>query len=86
METSASFEARSAPSSYPTRMLGYSPFTELRAPLGRALYVLLSNSLCIGEIRCRGVRHPGQYQPIVDRGYGRGRSSGCASTRCSVAR
>ena len=33
----------------------------------QGLYVPLSNSLYIGEIRCRGVRHPGQYQPIVDR-------------------
>jgi site-specific DNA recombinase len=32
-----------------------------------ALYVVLSNPLYIGEVRHRGVRHPGQHQPIVDR-------------------
>ena len=32
-----------------------------------ALYVVLSNPLYVGEIRHRGVRHPGQHQPIVDR-------------------
>jgi DNA invertase Pin-like site-specific DNA recombinase len=33
-----------------------------------ALYVVLSNPLYIGEVRHRGVRHPGQHQPIIDRG------------------
>ena len=32
-----------------------------------ALYVVLSNPLYAGEIRHRGVRHPGQHQPIIDR-------------------
>jgi hypothetical protein len=32
-----------------------------------ALYVLLSNPIYIGEIRHRGVRHPGLHEPIVDR-------------------
>jgi DNA invertase Pin-like site-specific DNA recombinase len=32
-----------------------------------ALYVVLSNPLYIGEIRHRGVRHPGQHQPIIAR-------------------
>jgi site-specific DNA recombinase len=32
-----------------------------------ALYVVLSNPLYIGEVRHRGVRHPGQHQPIIDR-------------------
>src|SRR5713226_7950982 len=32
-----------------------------------ALYALLSNPLYVGEIRHRGVRHPGQHQPIIDR-------------------
>jgi site-specific DNA recombinase len=32
-----------------------------------ALYVVLSNPLYIGEVRHRGVRHPGQHQPILDR-------------------
>jgi site-specific DNA recombinase len=32
-----------------------------------ALYVVLSNPLYVGEIRHRGVRHPGQHQPIIDR-------------------
>src|SRR6266436_7890091 len=32
-----------------------------------ALYVLLSNPVYIGEIRHRGVRHPGLHEPIVDR-------------------
>jgi len=31
-----------------------------------ALYVVLSNPLYIGEVRHRGVRHPGQHQPIID--------------------
>ncbi len=39
-----------------------------RYPFSRgALYVLLSNPLYIGEVRHRGVRHPGQHQPIVER-------------------
>jgi DNA invertase Pin-like site-specific DNA recombinase len=32
-----------------------------------ALYVLLSNPIYIGEIRHRGVCHPGLHEPIVDR-------------------
>jgi site-specific DNA recombinase len=32
-----------------------------------ALYVLLSNPIYIGEIRHKGVRHPGLHKPIVDR-------------------
>jgi site-specific DNA recombinase len=32
-----------------------------------ALYAVLSNPLYIGEVRHRGVRHPGQHQPIIDR-------------------
>ena len=32
-----------------------------------ALYAPLSNPLYIGEVRHRGVRHPGQHQAIVDR-------------------
>src|SRR6516162_1450467 len=32
-----------------------------------ALYVVLSNPVYIGEVRHRGVRHPGQHQPIIDR-------------------
>jgi hypothetical protein len=32
-----------------------------------ALYVVLSNPLYIGEVRHRGVRHPGQHRPIIDR-------------------
>ena len=32
-----------------------------------ALYELLSNPIYIGEIRHKGVRHPGLHQPIVDR-------------------
>ena len=32
-----------------------------------ALYVVLSNPLYIGEVRHRGVRHPGQHQPIIER-------------------
>jgi len=32
-----------------------------------ALYVLLSNPIYLGEIRHKGVRHPGLHQPIVDR-------------------
>jgi hypothetical protein len=32
-----------------------------------ALYVLLSNPIYIGEIRHKGVRHPGLHEPIVDR-------------------
>jgi site-specific DNA recombinase len=32
-----------------------------------ALYVVLSNPLYVGEIRHRGVRHPGQHQPIIHR-------------------
>jgi hypothetical protein len=32
-----------------------------------ALYSLLSNPIYIGEIRHKGVRHPGLHQPIVDR-------------------
>jgi site-specific DNA recombinase len=32
-----------------------------------ALYVLLSNPICIGEIRHKGVHHPGLHEPIVDR-------------------
>jgi site-specific DNA recombinase len=32
-----------------------------------ALYMVLSNPLYIGEVRHRGVRHPGQHQPIIDR-------------------
>jgi site-specific DNA recombinase len=31
-----------------------------------ALYVLLSNPIYIGEIRHKGVRHPGLHEPIVD--------------------
>ena len=30
--------------------------------------MVLSNPLYIGEVRHRGVRHPGQHQPIIDRG------------------
>jgi DNA invertase Pin-like site-specific DNA recombinase len=32
-----------------------------------ALYAVLSNPLYVGEVRHRGVRHPGQHQAIVDR-------------------
>src|SRR5271154_1724216 len=32
-----------------------------------ALYVLLSNPIYIGEIRHKGVRHPGLHEPILDR-------------------
>jgi site-specific DNA recombinase len=32
-----------------------------------ALYVLLSNPIYIGEIRHKGVRHPGLHEPVVDR-------------------
>jgi site-specific DNA recombinase len=32
-----------------------------------ALYVLLSNPIYIGEIRHKGVRHPGLHEPITDR-------------------
>jgi site-specific DNA recombinase len=32
-----------------------------------ALYVLLSNPIYIGEIRHKGVRHPGLHEPIMDR-------------------
>src|SRR6202158_4639966 len=32
-----------------------------------ALYVQLSNPIYIGEIRHKGVRHPGLHEPIVDR-------------------
>jgi hypothetical protein len=32
-----------------------------------ALYELLSNPIYIGEIRHKGVRHPGLHEPIVDR-------------------
>src|SRR6202030_2972209 len=32
-----------------------------------ALYELLSNPIYIGEIRHKGVRHPGLHQPIIDR-------------------
>jgi site-specific DNA recombinase len=32
-----------------------------------ALYVLLANPIYIGEIRHKGVRHPGLHEPIVDR-------------------
>jgi site-specific DNA recombinase len=32
-----------------------------------ALYELLSNPIYIGEIRHKGLRHPGLYEPIVDR-------------------
>src|SRR6202049_1177482 len=32
-----------------------------------ALYVLLSNPIYIGEIRHKGVRHPGLHEPIVER-------------------
>jgi site-specific DNA recombinase len=32
-----------------------------------ALYALLSNPIYIGEIRHKGVRHPGLHEPIVDR-------------------
>src|SRR5262249_37833111 len=31
------------------------------------LYAVLSNPLYIGEVRQRGVRHPGQHQAIVER-------------------
>jgi DNA invertase Pin-like site-specific DNA recombinase len=32
-----------------------------------ALYVLLSNPIYIGEIRHKGIRHPGLHEPIVER-------------------
>jgi site-specific DNA recombinase len=32
-----------------------------------ALYVLLSNPIYLGEIRHKGIRHPGLHEPIVDR-------------------
>jgi len=32
-----------------------------------ALYALLSNPIYIGEIRHKGVRHPGLHEPIIDR-------------------
>jgi site-specific DNA recombinase len=32
-----------------------------------ALYELLSNPIYIGEIRHKGVRHPGLHEPVVDR-------------------
>src|SRR5258706_8965306 len=32
-----------------------------------ALYELLSNPIYVGEIRHKGVRHPGLHEPIVDR-------------------
>jgi len=31
------------------------------------VYTLLSNPICVGEIRHKGVCHPGQHAPIVDR-------------------
>ncbi len=32
-----------------------------------ALYTLLRNPICVGEIRHKGVCHPGQHAHIVDR-------------------
>jgi site-specific DNA recombinase len=32
-----------------------------------ALYVLLSNPIYIGEIRHKGIRHPGLHEPVVER-------------------
>jgi site-specific DNA recombinase len=32
-----------------------------------ALYTLLRNPIYIGEVRHKGVRYPGQHQPIVER-------------------
>jgi hypothetical protein len=32
-----------------------------------ALYTLLGNPIYVGEVRHKGVRYPGQHQPIVDR-------------------
>jgi len=36
--------------------------------LPRSAYELLSNPIYIGEIRHKGIRHPGLHEPIVDRG------------------
>jgi DNA invertase Pin-like site-specific DNA recombinase len=52
--------SKSRSSANGTRQKGYS-FSR------GALYVVLSNPLYIGEVRHRGVRHPGQHQPIIDR-------------------
>ena len=35
-----------------------------------ALYVVLSNPLYVGEIRHRGVRHPGNISPSLTGSYG----------------
>jgi len=32
-----------------------------------ALYQLLSNPIYLGEVRHKGIRHPGLHEPIVDR-------------------
>src|SRR5260370_4749324 len=52
--------SKSRSSANGTRQKGYS-FSR------GALYVVLSNPVYIGEVRHRGVRHPGQHQPIIDR-------------------
>jgi site-specific DNA recombinase len=32
-----------------------------------ALYALLGNPIYVGEVRHKGIRHPGQHQPIIER-------------------
>ena len=56
-----------------------------------ALYTLLRNPIYVGEIRHKGVCHPGQHAPIVDRAMWdkvaqllRGHSSGCGARSSST--
>jgi len=52
-----------------------------------ALYGLLSNPIYIGEIRHKGVRHPGLHEPIVDRElWETVRSCCCEATRRHMRR
>jgi site-specific DNA recombinase len=46
-----------------------------------ALYELLSNPIYIGEIRHKGVRHPGLHEPIVDASCGTVHSCYCEAMR-----
>ena len=56
-----------------------------------ALYTLLRNPIYVGEIRHKGVCHPGQHAPIVDRAMWdkvaqllRGHSTGCGARSSST--
>jgi hypothetical protein len=72
------------------KTLDFSSLSEFLVATGNSffrgsLYVLLSNPIYIGEIRHKGVRHPGLHEPWIA-SFGRRRSGCCAARRCGAGR